>query len=160
MIIKNGVISIDTSIDPRIKINNKNITKGIPIESMEVQWTGNYPNLCSGNWIFKFNGNYLPSECDSEQGQNDNYVYEHFLTQSFNVHGTYDTWSFGPEYEENWSTYEDGLEFDEFLLSDQFLKLNELFKKNDFFLNSTDLKILYTKIQEHDWRNNSCGGCI
>ena len=155
--IKDGILNIDTSIDPRISPNSP---KGEEVGDIVVQWTGSYPNLCSGVWIFKINGQYLKTEIDEHGKPNDGYDYDHFLTKDFGTFKSFDTWHFGEDYDEIWENYEDGMDFDEWLNSDKFNKLNNLLNNNNFFLSREKLELLYNKINQYDWRNNSCGGCI
>ena len=149
--LKNGVLEIDTSIDPRREIDI--IT---PIDSIEVQWSGHYPNLCRGEWIIKINNIRILESKITDDGTET----ESVLTNNFGTYKEYDTWYFGNDYDVIWGIYADGLPFDEWLLSDKFKKLNKLLNNNNFFLSKENLKLLYDKINSYDWRNNSCGGCI
>ncbi len=153
--LKDGVLNVDTSIDPRIVIN---AGKGMPVDMIQVQWTGSYPNLCSGEWIIKVNRVHI---LDAENlDSNGNAAYGSFLTEDFGTYKNYDTWHFGDDYNEIWERYEDGLRFEEWMLSPKFNKLNNLLNKNNFFLSYEELNLLYRKINQYDWRNNACGGCI
>lgn len=152
--IKDGILNIDTSIDPRIQPNSSG---GVPVQEISVFWTGSYPNLCSGEWQIKINGIHIQDTENLDKAGN--VEYGSFLREDFGTFRTYDTWHF-EDWDDVWETYEEGLGFDEWLLSDKFKKLNELFISNNFFLSRENLELLYNKINSYDWRNNSCGGCI
>ncbi|MCM1217360.1 MAG: hypothetical protein NC548_22930 [Lachnospiraceae bacterium] len=107
----------------------------------EVQWTGSYPAMCHGEWkIFK-NGVDV-SDVIPEELRDDH----------MNTAGEYQRWYFGKDYQEEWDTYESGLEEEEWI------------EKNPWTLKICDNYIeaseLFHKIQKQDWRKGCCGGCI
>jgi hypothetical protein len=117
------------------------------MNKIKVNWTGKYPNLCSGKWEITFNEikMIVPSA---------------FINSSMGTAGNYQSWHF-----ENWSevfeSYDDGLEYGE------WIKLNIGWIKAMFesagvisIVTSEDIYNLYSGIQSKDWRNLSCGGCI
>lgn len=110
---------------------NRNVT---------AEWTGKYPCLCQGEWIITVGGENvnLPEE---------------IKTSHMNTFGTYDTWSFGEDWSEEWESYEDGLTFG------PWAEANTWWLK-DLNLSDSELRNLYAAINEEDWRHNSCGGCI
>ena len=108
----------------------------------EAKWTGNYPNLCSGQWILKVDNidvsHLIPDELKDEP---------------MNTYRTYLCWHFNNNWEEKWDSYEDGL------------FCNEWIEENKEWLNkiTTDpiiQKEIYTAINSQDWRYGECGGCI
>ena len=104
------------------------------------EWTGCYPNLCSGEWIITIGNEKveLPDEV---------------RTSPMWTHGTHNTWTFGKDWEEVWSQYEDGLDFEPWLHENNSW-LSRL------SLSSEEERALYDAISKEDWRHNSCGGCI
>lgn len=104
---------------------------------VEAKWTGTYPCLCFGEWQLFINGEdfslLIPKELRrSEMG----------------TYGTYQSWHF-----ENWSEvfedYEDGLECEEWIAANPWVQR----------LPASPVDIYYA-FQTHDWRHDSCGGCI
>lgn len=111
--------------------------------NISVDWTGSYPNLCSGQWIIKINDKQLGGITD-----------DHMSTK-----GTYSSWHF-ENWDDVWSQYEDGLSFDEWKVNmpnnlEMSLRLAGFSPKDEQLL-----KPLFEAISTKDWRHNSCGGCI
>ena len=104
----------------------------------EVEWTGGFPNLCSGEWIIKKDGKVvdLPEEVRCE---------------SMGTYGTYSTWHF-EDWNEVFENYDDGLGFEEWIKANQWVV--------EIAPTKPEQLELYLKISEQDWRHNSCGGCI
>lgn len=107
--------------------------------AVTAEWTGDYPCLCSGEWIITIGGEKieLPDEV---------------RTSPMGTHGTYNTWTFGEDWEEVWSQYEDGLDFEPWLQENSWV--------SNLNLSPEEERDLYDAISEEDWRHNSCGGCI
>ena len=108
---------------------------------VEAKWTGNYPNLCSGEWILKVN-NIDVSHLIPEDLRN----------EPMNTYRTYKRWYFN-NWQEEWESYEDGSFCDEWL------------EENEYWLEkiSSDPFVwveIYTVINSQDWRYGECGGCI
>lgn len=106
------------------------------------QWTGKYPNLCSGTWKLYKDGEDISDMIPEELRDNE-----------MNTFGDYQRWHFGADYEEIWESYSDGLFEDNWI------------KENNYWLNSisTDYSVkaeIYNAINACDWRHGSCGGCI
>ena len=101
------------------------------------EWTGSYPCLCSGEWRLTIDGvdwsNAIPIEKR----------YSHM-----NTAGTYQSWHF-----ENWievfEDYEDGLEFDEWVVENPWVAELPAAPQDVFYA-----------IQVQDFRPGECGGCI
>lgn len=104
-----------------------------------VKWTGGYPNKCSGEWQITYNGVpvTLPDSVKNE---------------SMSTSGDYDRWSFNDDYSEEWSSYHDGLGFDEWLKTNNWARA--------VTTDVTELRELFDLISGQDWRHGSCGGCI
>ena len=117
------------------------------MREIKVKWTGEYPCLCHGQWEIEINNkkiidkeNYIEKE--------DRYEYGHFLCEEMNTKKEYSKWHFDKNYSEEWETYEDGLEYDEWIKTEKKEKLEKILEKNNI------------KLTKEDWRHGSCGGCI
>ena len=119
-------------------------------KKIEVNWTGSYPNLCSGKWIIKINGVELI----------DNDRHNSILSSSMATYGSYSSWHFEENWIEVFDQYDDGYEFSTWQKQISIKKLFTLIESHNISLSKDDKKSLYEKLQEHDWRNGSCGGCI
>jgi len=111
-----------------------------------VEWTGDYPNLCHGDWVIRFNGQLfiLP---------------ENVRSSNMFTYGKFDTWEFSENWAESWTTYENGLECAEWIEKNiDWIDANfdRLEIPKGFFI----YHLLYKEINKVDWRTNSCGGCI
>lgn len=111
--------------------------------NIKADWTGSYPNLCSGQWLITINGVQLA-------GVNDDHM---------NTAGIYSTWHF-EQWDDVWSKYVDGLTFDDWKDNlpnnlEMAIRLAGFNPKDDELI-----KQLFDAISDKDWRHNSCGGCI
>ena len=104
---------------------------------VRAEWTGQYPCLCSGEWKLFI-------------GDQD---YSHMIPEDkrrshMNTAGVYSDWHF-----ENWTEvfedYEDGLEFEEWLVENPWVR----------DLPAPDLDI-FVAFSCEDFRPGQCGGCI
>lgn len=117
------------------------------IESdLYVEWTGSYPALCIGSWIFRYKGVELD-------------VPEDYIESPMYTEGIYSTWSFVGEWEEEWEYYEDGLDMDSWIDSNRSW-LTKMFKDKGFEMTEELLEEIFLQVQSQDFRHNSCGGCI
>lgn len=101
-------------------------------------WSGSYPNKCSGEWKLYVGGvdySYLIPE-DKKRTH-------------MNTAGTYTEWHFDENWHEVFEDYEDGLEFDEWLIENSWVQKVPALAL-DIFL----------AFQDEDWRYGQCGGCI
>ena len=115
---------------------------------IRVEWTGKYPNLCSGRWIITANDKQLV-------------IPEPFIKNNMGTYKWYDTWSFGEDWDEVWEQYPDGDEFETWILNNRgwiYAAFKSVGLLEDVTYN--DLHELFTQISKADWRHNSCGGCI
>lgn len=112
-----------------------------------IDYTGAFPNKCSGNWTIIINNKEIE-------------LIDSLKSSPMNTAGVYTRWSFGGDYEEIWEDYKDGLEFGEWIQSEKFKDLKESFFNSDVELQLTEWREIYKALQEHDWRHDSCGGCI
>ena len=108
--------------------------------AITVKWTGAYPNLCSGEWIITVGGEKVE-------------LPDKVRTSPMWTRGAYNTWTFNKDWQEVWSQYEDGLDFEPWLHENNswLSRLN---------LSSEEERALYNAISAEDWRHGSCGGCI
>ncbi len=106
----------------------------------EVNWTGSWPCLCSGEWVILKNGVNVSDAIPEER-----------RSSPMDTFGTYGTWYFD-NWEERWEDYEDGLHREDWIAANPWI--NTICDTED------EKNQLYWKIAKCDWRHNSCGGCI
>lgn len=102
-------------------------------------WTGAYPNLCTGEWILYKNGEKVDTDIPF-QG-NPAYTRDQFAS-----------WGFDEDWDEVWTTYENGL-----------LPTSWINDHKEWLQTITDEREwidIYVAFNANDWRHNSCGGCI
>ena len=104
---------------------------------IEVFWTGEYPNLCKGEWKLFIDGKDYSLMIPKE-----------LRYSPMNTYGTYQEWHF-EDWEEVFESYEDGLMFSKWLAENPWVNK----------IPATPLDV-YCAFAEKDWRHNSCGGCI
>lgn len=97
---------------------------------IKVKWTGQFPNLCSGNWELKIDGE------DYSDGIP-------FKNKSANTYGRYEEWHF-EEYEEIWNTYTAGLKEKEWI--DEYRDWLKTLP-----ITSTEYSKLYAAFSVEDW---------
>ncbi len=115
---------------------------------ISVEWTGAYPNLCSGKWIISIDKKRLSN----------------LIHETFNTSGDYRSWHFDNNWSVHWTGYHDGLNEAEWIDSIRLFDMNNLkqsLTNAGFDVNDDKLMLeLYYKIKEKDFRTGSCGGCI
>ena len=104
---------------------------------VRAEWTGQYPCLCSGEWkLFIGDQDYS------------HMVPEDKRRSHMNTAGVYSDWHF-----ENWTQvfedYEDGLEFEEWLVENPWVL--------DLPASNLDIFVAFSC---EDFRPGQCGGCI
>lgn len=109
-------------------------------------WTGEYPNLCHGEWQISYNRKKLnvPKEVKKSH---------------MNTLGEYEEWSFDDDWLEQFNSYMDGED------CDTWIEINEHWIKTMLSEANIEYTIelaeeLFYEIQSQDWRHGSCGGCI
>ena len=101
------------------------------------EWTGSYPNFCSGEWhLYK----------DDEEVENI------FGSHPAGTLGTYSEWFFDDGYLETWRDYRDGMG------EKVWVRQNKDWLKK--IADEEDFPKIYKAFQENDWRYSCCGGCI
>lgn len=108
---------------------------------IEVQYTGKYPTLCRGKWIINIDG--ITVECDD----------------SMRTQKTYAGWAFTDTWKEHWAEYQDGIPIEEWVQNPP-PNLIEPLNQAGITITPELLRELYPLINQHDFRPNSCGGCI
>ena len=116
------------------------------MRELKVEWTGSYPHLYFGEWIIKYG--------DLELDIPKEYKHSHM-----NTYGEYSSWYFDESMCEQDEYYTDGLNFDEWINENRNW-ITDMFKNKDIEVTNELLSDLFYKIQECDWRDGSCGGCI
>ena len=112
--------------------------------NITVEYTGSYPTLCFGEWIVTIDGTQLDT---TEWGP-------------METRGEYRKWYFDENYSEEWETYQDGYTFPFWLKSEAKQMVMDSLTQAGISINIWDLYDMYNQIQQHDFRHNSCGGCI
>lgn len=136
----------------RILNENKIITeKELSLYDFEhakyhVEWSGSYPNLCSGSWTIMIDQMVFP-------------IPEDKINSSMGTPGDYSLWYFDGNYSEQFDQYysngDDNFDWIKYslecLCEGYSLKIN----------NIEDISNkIYDLISYNDWRSGSCGGCI
>ena len=109
----------------------------------KAEWTGSYPNLCSGEWKLWYKGKRvaLPPEQ---------------VGRDMNTLSTYSSWHF-EDWMEVFEDYEDGMDVEEWVGQEWVKKMLD---ENDIPTCRSNAIALYEEINKEDWRHGSCGGCI
>ena len=106
-------------------------------------WTGEYPNLCHGEWQLWIDGVDYSDKIPKALRKNTH----------MDTFGHYEQWAFDEEFSEVWETYEEGLEVDEWIETN-WSWLLEITTEEEL------MKSIYYAFQKVDWRHGQCGGCI
>lgn len=132
----------------------------------QTKWTGDYPNLCSGNWILYKNGKELNVDIPFNKnikikrlpfGYKGKYIeengfYKILIGKPANTFGEYQEWYFNDDSLEEFKFYKDGLKCDEWCETHkEWLKT---------IAPESEWHSIFEAFQENDWRHDSCGGCI
>lgn len=109
---------------------------------MTAEWTGKYPNLCRGKWILKDGSRNISS-----------IIPDDLLHNEMGTYKTFEKWEFDDKWNEEWSTYEDGLECEDWIEANyEWLSV--------YTQDSKTMRDIYDAFNKNDWRHGSCGGCI
>lgn len=120
----------------------------------KVEWTGSYPSLCVGKWKLYRKYEDILEDGSKDEGYDDisNLIPEELRHEPMDTLGVYSSWYFDSDYIEQFNDYTDGMNFKEWC------------KENESWIHlicdPKDYKSLYEAFNEHDWRYESCGGCI
>ena len=104
------------------------------------EWTGEFPNLCRGEWILYKGGKEVDTDIPFQEG-------------NANTFGTYESFHFDDNWSEEWETYESGLDKDDWI--DENIEWLRTLSADE-----QDWEDIFYAFQENDWRHQSCGGCI
>ena len=113
---------------------------------IEVNWTGKYPALCFGQWIISIDDKNFP-------------IPSEIVKENMGTYKEYSSWHF-EDWQEVFEYYPDGEEFESWVRKNITWIKTGVDKLGITDFTYEDLKNLYNKINENDWRSNSCGGCI
>lgn len=119
----------------------------------KVEWSGGYPNLCSGEWTIFYNDIKLTIPVQDEDS------YYNRRTEDMGTAGEYSRWYFDENYSEETEYYQDGLECGDWIVDNKDW-LDEMFDEHKIPKGFFTYHQLFKAIQEQDWRSGSCGGCI
>ena len=119
----------------------------------KVEWSGSYPNLCSGEWAIFYNDVKLEIPMEGEE------EYSSRRQRDMGTAGEYSRWYFDENYSEKDETYYDGAECADWIVANQEW-VDEMFDANEIPKGFFTYHQLYKAIQENDFRSGSCGGCI
>lgn len=120
----------------------------------KAEWTGSYPSLCVGEWKLYRKYEDILEDGSKDEGYDDisNLIPEDLRHEPMYILGVYSSWYFDSDYIEQFNDYTDGLDFEE------WCKDNESWIH--LICDPKDYKSLYEAFNGHDWRYESCGGCI
>ena len=118
------------------------------MRDIKVDWSGSYPNLCSGKWTISFDGKQVK-------------VPSALVGSPMETSGVYESWHFGGDsgWEEIFESYENGYSFQEWILKNKWI-FPALKSIGVTDVTEQECQELFSKIQSEDWRSGSCGGCI
>ena len=109
----------------------------------EAEWTGRYPNLCMGEWKLWKDGNDV------------SYLIPADLRHSalgMNTAGTYPAWTFDEDWNDNWWSYEDGMDEEAWCQANHEW-LQDIGARDEW-------GDIFQEFQKYDFRQGCCGGCI
>lgn len=117
-------------------------------------WTGGHQSLCVGEWkLYRKYEDYL-EDGTKDIGYDDisNLIPEELRHEPMYTDGLYNSWYFDENYHEEFETYQSGFDCEDWC------------NENEWWIHlicdPKDYKALYNTFNEHDWRYESCGGCI
>jgi hypothetical protein len=113
------------------------------MREITVNYDGSYPTLCFGTWHITIDDIPIDTTGFTEM----------------NTFGTYGSWYF-ENWQEVFEDYDDGLDFYNWIKSSIGQLVLFRIKNKGIDLTENEQLDLFTKIQKHDWRYSSCGGCI
>lgn len=120
----------------------------------KAEWTGSYPSLCVGEWKLYRKYEEILEDGSKYEGYDDisNLIPEDVKHEPMDTYGSYNSWHFDENYCEQFENYTNGLDFEDWCIENEdWIHL---------ICEPKDYKALYDAFNEHDWRYESCGGCI
>lgn len=109
---------------------------------VEAKWSGKWPCLCYGEWTLIVDGIDVSNK-----------IPEELRDSSMNTYGDYKHWRFTKDWDVKWSSYDNGLECDEWIEANlEWLKT--ITEDREI------MEQIYDAINAEDFRYGSCGGCI
>ena len=107
-----------------------------------VNWSGEYPCLCSGEWSLIIDGVNFS-----------HLIPENLRNEEMRTLNTYSHWKFNDDFLEEWEYYPDGLPCYEWIEANKYW-LDQITEDTEILI------AIYEAINEKDWRHGQCGGCI
>jgi len=129
--------------------------------NIKITWTGGAPCLCSGEWIFEFDGTTINLEEAKRKGFDDEALEEAF-EMPLDTEGEFSFW-YWPEGDDmipEWETRKEGMPFFEWYHSPKKSLLEKIFEAFGVSLSPAEWARFYELAKEEDWRHGTCGGCI
>lgn len=120
----------------------------------KAEWTGSYPSLCVGEWKLYRKYEDILEDGSKDEGYDDisNLIPEDLKHEPMYTDGEYNRWDFDENYHEEFETYHAGFDYEDWCNENEWW-IHLICKPEDY-------KDLYEAFNEHDWRYESCGGCI
>lgn len=112
------------------------------MRKFEAEWSGSYPNLCSGEWKLT---------CDGEDITN--LIPKEIRNEPMGTYGKYSYWFLDDYMSEQWDEYTDGLSCDD------WIDKHSVWLEN-ITQDKAELESIYEAFNASDFRRGSCGGCI
>lgn len=123
--------------------NPENLDISKALHKIEVQWTGGGWTLCNGEWLIAVDGIDISEHIPNSIRTSSMYTYK----------TTFDSCAY--EYDPDGEvTFTDGLKFNDWIHENMWW-IGEL-----PIIEPEDYPLLYALIQENDFRQGTCGGCI
>lgn len=109
---------------------------------VKANWSGSYPCLCHGKWSLEVNGVDVSM-----------YIPDKLKGSPMRTYGLYEMWYFDDNFCEQWRSYENGLQCNEWIAENKYWL--------DIITDDKDVQVeIFNAINAEDWRHDSCGGCI
>lgn len=108
------------------------------MNEVKAVWTGKYPNLCGGTWYLEVNGHDVSEKIPPDRRHEEMYTYKHYMVEDLD--GEYNYWVLG------WGW-------------------KDWVRHNDYWLlrispSRALKKQIFLAIQEQDFTQGCCGGCL
>jgi len=116
------------------------------MKSIKAKWSGEYPNLCSGQWSISIDGVDI-------FGMD-------FTFSKMGTYGRYKSWEFNDDGDEEWHEDIRGRKLEGWIISKKGSAVLSAIAKHDITLTEEETEDLFNKISACDFRHGSCGGCI
>jgi hypothetical protein len=122
------------------------LRKKLSMSKFKVDWSGGYPNLCSGVWTISYDGNDFILPDDK-------------MKEPMGTAKEYDSWCFSDNWSEEWDSTYFGEEAGDWIMSN-ISWITPNFQRLNIPETLETYGLLYEEIKVYDWQLGSCGGCI